>query len=405
MNASVRATLLRFGSAYALAWATNSMVAGPGSATLVRLTGSLQLSGLYMTFFFMSAAVGAATAGRAMDRFGRKPPIAAAYGVSAIGFSFAGFGATSSKIALFVPGVVMLAAAFGAINLTRMAAAEMFPPAERGRGIAWIQISAIFGAVTGPVLLVASEPIGRALGRAPLDLIWFLAPPLLICAAALAGTALEPRNLAAPMESSPPASDMSTGDATKRITLTGVAALAASQASMAAVMGVAGAAVSHAGHGAGVLGGLMLMHFVGMFGLSRITGRIADTMGRRKTIAMGLTLIACGGAVVALVHGALAFGVGLFLVGLGWSFSYLGATVLLTDVTHASTRARTMGRADLVAQMTSAAVAFGGGLWFASHGLAGLGLVAIAAVAVPAALIVALREPRPGTYELAVSRP
>jgi MFS family permease len=172
----------------------------------------------------------------------------------------------------------------------------------------------------------------------------------------------------------------------------GILALAASQAGMAAVMGVAGAAVSHAGHGVRVLSATMVSHFIGMFGLSRVVGRFADRAGSRATILVGLAVLASGGLIVALVHGSVGFAAGLMIVGLGWSFSFIGATVLLSDAVPGAQRARTVGRADLAAQMSAAAVATGGGWWFASHGAQGLGLVAIVVAVIPAIALALTRE-------------
>ena len=156
---------------------------------------------------------------------------------------------------------------------------------------------------------------------------------------------------------------------------------------MAAVMGIGGAAVAHAGHGVPVLGSVMLMHFVGMFALSRVVGRIADRVGRAQTILVGLALLASGGAVIALIPGIAAFGIGLLLVGFGWSFGFIGSTVLLTDAAPPERRAQTLGRADLTAQLSAAIVATGGGWWFASRGAAGLGILAIAVAATPVILV------------------
>jgi hypothetical protein len=41
------------------------------------------------------------------------------------------------------------------------------------------------------------------------------------------------------------------------------------------------------------------------------------------------------------------YAVGLLLVGLGWSFGFIGSTVLLADATAPERRARVVGRADL----------------------------------------------------------
>lgn len=393
MNPTTRHTLTRLGAAYALGWATTSMGAGPGSAALVTLSGSLAWAGMYVAIFNIGAAAGAALGGRSMDRFGRKRPLVVAYVLGAVGYFIAGIGVQTSSLPAFVAGGLMLAAAFGTANLSRLAVAEMFPPAERGRGVAWIQIAAIFGAIAGPIILILSEPLGRALGREPLTLIWFLAPPLLLASAFIVSRAEEPQTLAykSPVSVTTPAGAGTVSAVTSGVIAAGTVSIAASQSSMAAVMGIGGAAVAHAGHGVPVLGTIMLLHFVGMFGLSRVVGHIADRVGRVQTILAGLALLATGGAIIGFVPGMVAFGIGLLLVGFGWSFSFIGSTVMLTDAAAPERRARTLGRADLMGQLSAAAIATAGGWWFASRGAAGLGIVAIVVSALPVVLLVRLR--------------
>ena len=393
MDSTTRHTLTRLGSAYALAWASTSMAVGPGSAALVRLSGNLAFAGLYVALFNVGAAAGAALGGRAMDRYGRKPPLMVSYLVSAVGYLVAGIGVQRGVLSLLVTGAFILAAAFGTAGLTRLAAAEMFSPAERGRGVAWVQIAAIFGAVTGPALLLLSEPLGHLLGRPPLDLVWFLAPPLLLLAAFLIAGAAEPRSIAPAAMASGATPVATVSSSSPKAVVAATVALASSQASMAAVMGVSGAAVAHAGHGVPVLSTVMLAHFVGMFGLSRFVGRFADRVGRRQTIFVGLSLLVIGGVVVATVPGVTGYAVGLLLVGLGWSFGFIGSTVLLADSTAPERRARVVGRADLVAQLSAAVIATGGGWWFASQGVAGLGLLAIVISMVPVAFLLRFNKP------------
>lgn len=396
MDFRTRHTLNRLGAAYALAWATTSMGAGPGSAALVTLSGNLAWAGMYVAIFNVGAATGAALGGRSMDRYGRKPPLVAAYLVGAVGYFIAGVGVQASSLPAFILGGLMLSAAFGTANLSRLAVAEMFPPAERGRGVAWIQIAAIFGAIAGPLILILSEPLGRALGREPLTLIWFLAPPLLLASAFLTSRAEEPQTLAFKSPASAASTAVGTTAAvTSGAILAGTVSIAASQSSMAAVMGIGGAAVAHAGHGVPVLGGVMLLHFIGMFGLSRVVGHIADRVGRVQTIFSGLTLLAAGGAVIGFIPGMVAFSIGLLLVGLGWSFSFIGSTVMLTEAAAPDRRARTLGRADLTGQLCSAVIATAGGWWFASRGAAGLGILAIVVAATPVILLVRVGKSRP----------
>jgi MFS family permease len=396
MTPEVRETLTRLGAAYALFWATISMAVGAGSAAFVELTGNLSHAGLFSALFMMSSAGGASLGGRAMDRFGRKPPLVIANLAAAAGYALTGVAVSRSSLLPFIIGTIVFAAGFGIANLSRLAAAEMFPPAERGRGVSWIQIAAIFGAVIGPLLLLLSDPIGRWLGRAPLGLVWFLAPPLLLIAAfALIGAA-EPRLVAARAAASAGAAPLAavTNESTSTI-LAGTTSLAASQSAMSAIMGVSGAAVAHAGHGVPVLGWLMFLHFIGMFGLSRVVGRVADKVGRNATILSGLALLALGGLTVAFVPGTTGFGIGLLLVGLGWSFGFIGSTVLLTDATSPARRATVLGRADLTAQLSAASIAAGTGWLFAARGVTGLGIVAVVVAALPVALLIRLRRPAP----------
>ena len=94
-------------------------------------------------------------------------------------------------------------------------------------------------------------------------------------------------------------------------------------------------------------------------------------------LAAGLT----GTIPLALV----SFAIGLALVGFGWSFGFIGSTVLLADAAPPARRARIVGRADLTAQLSSAAIAVSGGWWFASRGVSGLGVLAIAVAILPIA--------------------
>lgn len=404
MNEIVRRTLIRLSAAFALGFAAASMTAGPGSAALVVLSGNASFAGLYVALLNVGAAAGAAFGGRAMDRWGRRPVLVAGYSLAAAGYTMAGVGVTIEILALFIAGVLTLAGALGIGGLTRVAAAEMFPPAERGRGIAWLQTSAIAGAVVGPLLLILTEPLGRAIGRNALGLVWWVAPPLTVVAALMLRRTAEPMEIAREIERAHPHAPgiaVTTGVGFRRLLAAGVVALAASHAAMASVMGVAGVAVVHEGHGAGLLGTIMMLHFVGMYGLSRIVGHVADRWGRRATILAGLVLLAVGGAIVALFPGMAGLTAGLLIVGLGWSFGYIGASVLLTDITAPSRRARILGRADLITQLTAAVVAMTGGVWFAANGLQGLGVVAIAVVTLPFVGFLFVVEPLPGQYRTA----
>jgi MFS family permease len=407
MQSAIRRTLVALSASFAIGFAAASMTSGPGSAAMVSLSGKAQFAGLYAALLNIGAAAGAALGGRAMDAFGRRPVLMAGHLSAAAGFLLAGAGVAIASLSAFVAGVLLIAIGAGVGGLHRIAAAELFPPAERGRGIAWVQTSALAGAIAGPLLLVLTEPLGQAIGRDPLSLVWWLAPPLSLAGVLVLSRAAEPMEIGKEIARAyPHAPNAPAGQADGvpiRLLIAGIVALAASQAAMTSVMGVAGVAVVHAGHGAGTLGWIMMLHFVGMFGLSRFVGHAVDRWGRRITILTGFALLAAGGGVVATVPGMAGFGAGILLVGLGWSAAFIGASVLLTDITVPGRRARILGRADLIMQLSAAAVTISGGFWFAANGVAGLGVLAIAVVTLPFVAMLFVAESVPGQYRPAPS--
>lgn len=161
---------------------------------------------------------------------------------------------------------------------------------------------------------------------------------------------------------------------------------------MVSVMGVTGVHLSHTQSDL-VTSATMAGHFAGMFALSLVVGRFADAKGRRAAILVGGSLLAVGGLSVAFVVGAPGLAAGLLLVGLGWSFAYIGGTVLMADVVPAPRRARFAGTVDFGTALLSAAASFAAGQWYADQGITGLGLAAVAIVAIPLIAALTLRPP------------
>ena len=86
-------------------------------------------------------------------------------------------------------------------------------------------------------------------------------------------------------------------------------------------------------HGDLAVSGVLSVHFVGMFAFMPLIGVIIDRIGRRRGLVAAVALSATGVLVGALSTQPVVFGFGLFLVGLGWAVSYLGATAIVSDVT------------------------------------------------------------------------
>lgn len=402
LHPTIRRALWLLGTAYALGWLTIALAVGPGSTVVVDLSGRLDSAGYFIAAYYLGAASGGALFGRAMDVWGRRPLLVAAYATAAAGFALAGVAVQFASLPLFLAGDVVLAAGMGGIHLTRVAAAEMFPPQRRGRAVGRIQLSALAGALTGPLLLAASEPASRLLQVNAIEAIWFAAVPVLLLAMLLAHRAPETRQIARDLGTYHPAATVSARPRATtfqpRPLVTGIASLALANAAMVMAMGVTGAALRHDGHGVSAVGFALAAHFLGMFALSPLMGRLADRLGRRATILAGFLTLALGGLLIALVPGVVGFSAGIFLVGTGWSGAYIGGTVLVTDATPPDRSARVLGLTDMAAAVLTISASIGGGAWYAAHGLPGLGLLAVSLVILPAVLVWTLRESRPGLY-------
>jgi len=107
----------------------------------------------------------------------------------------------------------------------------------------------------------------------------------------------------------------------------------------------------------------------------------------------GLATMAVSTVMLAWVVSIPAMSLSLFLLGLGWNFSYVAATADL--VTHATPveRGRLVGFTDLCAGLLAATLALLGGLAYTEWGVAALAVGATVAVVTPALAILLARRP------------
>jgi MFS family permease len=107
--------------------------------------------------------------------------------------------------------------------------------------------------------------------------------------------------------------------------------MAVSQMAMVAVMTMT--PLHMRDHGHAELSTLVIsVHVLGMFGLAPLIGGWADRFGRIRSVGAGAAILGLGtiATVVAGYIPVLLF-VGLFLLGLGWSFALIAGSALLTE--------------------------------------------------------------------------
>jgi DHA2 family multidrug resistance protein-like MFS transporter len=150
------------------------LVAAVSSLTFVLVTGFEALLGLGPAIFLLSSALTAVPAGRLMDRLGRIPVIAGGFTLGAIGCWLTALGTAVDSSPAVILGFALVGSSGGVALLVRTAAGDMYPPQKRARGISYVLIGAVFGAILGPAVF---SPLfsGKELAADVLTIPWIAA--------------------------------------------------------------------------------------------------------------------------------------------------------------------------------------------------------------------------------------
>jgi MFS family permease len=363
--------------------------AAVASITLVLVLDVEGLLGLGPAIVLASGALAALPAGRAMDRVGRVPVLAAGYITGAAGCALAALGSTTESAPAVLVGLAGVGAAGGVALLARTAAGDMYPPERRARGIALVLFGAVFGALLGPAVF---SPLlaGRDLDGEALAPLWLAAGAIMLGGLALVSAVRpDPRRIAeliAPDEGHETAPAAPLSDLLRRPGV--IPALLAAQASfavMVALMTLTGAVVvDHHGHEGHNVFPIIGAHVIGMYALVIVVGDLIDRIGRPPALAGGLLIMAVSAASLVWIDSVPAISISLFGLGLGWNFSFVAATAELADSTGPAERGKLLGFNDLLSGGTGAGLALAGGLTLSELGVAALALGGAVLVATPA---------------------
>src|SRR6266550_2486780 len=276
------------------------------------------LSGLAQSATVVGGALAAIPATAIVHRHGRRPSLAAAYGVAAVGALLVVLAAVHASLPLLFLGFFLFGGATAANLQARYAAVDLAPAALRGRHLSLIVWATTIGAVAGPHL---AAPAGVALSQFGIPT---LAAPYFFSALLL-----------------------------------GVTAMAVGHMVMVGIMAMTPVHIRGAGHDAAhtlrIVGVVISVHIAGMYAFAPLIGWLTDRLGRRPLIFAGIALLvtACvlaGGA----GYDSVRLGAGLFTVGLGWSCTMVAGSTLLTESVPLERRASAQGLSDLIMGLAGA---------------------------------------------------
>ncbi|MEO5509565.1 MAG: MFS transporter [Longimicrobiales bacterium] len=374
--------------AMAMQSAALQLSAAMSSLTFALVTGISGLLGLGPALSMIAAAVTAQPAGRMMDRVGRVPVLVVGFLAGAVGCALLAIGSFLRSPLLAMPGFVLLGAAGATGALTRAAAGDMYAPAHRARGIAYVMFGSVFGAILGPTVFA---PIfrGREVSPEALLIPWLAGGAMLLIAAVIVMSVRpDPKRIAEAIEKSLGlVNDVSEPAAPLAEILrrpgaaSAVLASVVSFAVMATVMNLTGyVIVQHHHHAQHLVFPVIGAHVLGMYLLMPVVGMIVDRIGRRETLAAGLALLGFSAAGLTWLDSIVPIAILLFLLGLGWNASFVAATTQLVDLSTAAERGKLLGFNDFVAGAAGSVLVIVGGFALDTGGVAvlalGAGLVA-----------------------------
>jgi MFS family permease len=367
--------------------------AAVASLTFVLVTGVRGLLGLGPAIVLASGALAALPAGRAMDRFGRVPVIAAGFVIGITGGCLAALGsAVESPFPVFL-GLAFVGVAGGTSLLARTAAGDMYPPERRARGIALVVAGAVFGAILGPAVF---SPLlsGRELDGDSLALLWLVGSAFMLVGLVLVlFVRPDPKRIAELLADGTPAAVPRPPAPLREIlgrrgVIPSILAAQASFSVMVGVMTLTGAVVvDHHHHSGEAVFPIIGAHVLGMYALVLVVGDVVDRIGRPPALVSGLLLMAVSCVSLLWIESVPATALALFGLGLGWNLSFVAATAQLADCSLPWERGKLLGFNDLLSGMTGAGLALLGGYALTAIGVAALAIGATVLVVLPATWI------------------
>ncbi|PZA08372.1 MULTISPECIES: MFS transporter [unclassified Meiothermus] len=375
-----------------------------GAITVVQLLGNNTWAGIATALAGLARMLTAYPVGRLSDARGRKAGLYLGLVGAMGGAGLTGWAVAASSFWLFVAGILVFGAGVGATQQLRVAAADMYPPARRSEGISLVLMGSLVGAGLSPILVWLAQRLGPEVGQSPLSLAWLLVPPFILPALLLLSRLRpDPKQIARHLHlyypTLPAASVVGKGKASSRpalnaATWTGVAA----QGQMVMLMAMTSLALRHQGCSFELISLSVAVHVMGMFGLSWFVGKLADTHGRKPVMLGGLVLSGLGAVLVATSAEYAVITLGTFLVGLGWSGAYVGATTVVSDVTAPDERGQAVGRLDLWSNGAGAILPILAGFLVEGVGIWAIGLAGVTILLYPLWLTLRLVEDQPGVY-------
>jgi MFS family permease len=336
-----------------------------GSLLVSSISGSEVLAGLAQTSAVLGAAVMALPLAKLTQIGGRNLALSSGYFFGALGAIFAIIGGHQKYLPILLLGTFLLGAASASGYQARFAATDLATHENRARQLSVVVWGSTIGAVTGPNLMGPSGNIAMSLGLPQLVGPYLIATITLTLATFLIFIFLRPDPFLLSVQIAHKEkvilSQNSTKDALTLIrkspnALFSLSSIVIGHIAMVSVMVMTPVHMAHVDVRLVIIGLVISIHVAGMYAFSPVVGYLSDKLGRVEVIQIGvITLI-----LSAVISGfsapddSFVLGIGLFLLGLGWSCTLIAGSTLLTESISIERKAATQGASDLMMNLGGA---------------------------------------------------
>lgn len=333
-----------------------------GSLLVSSVSNSETLAGLAQTSSVLGAAALALPLARLTQIGGRRLALSMGLILGVIGSLLVISGGLNENLYLILLGTFLVGAASASGYQARFAAIDLATPQRSSQQLSFVVWGSTIGAVAGPNLMQPSGDLARKLGFPELVGPYFISAITLTLAATVILIFLRPDPyLTANKLSSEKQKQITNKLALKhilgnRLARFAIAAITVGHVAMVSVMVMTPIHMAHVDVTLRIIGIVISIHVLGMYAFSPVVGLVSDRIGGVATIKIGLATLLISSVIAGTspAGDAIRLGVGLFLLGLGWSCTLIAGSTLLSQSVELNFKSASQGASDLVMNLAGA---------------------------------------------------
>ncbi|MDA9526119.1 MFS transporter [Bradyrhizobium sp. CCBAU 11434] len=373
-DARARANVVRLAAAQALTGANSAVIFATGSIVGATLAPDMSLATVPLSMYVVGLAAGTLPTGAISRRFGRRAAFITGTGLGALTGLTGSFAILHGSFALFCLAT-FLGGLYGSVAQSyRFAAADGASAAYRPKAVSWVMAGGVFAGVLGPQLVQWTMDVWSPYLFAFSFLVQ--AAVALVAMGIVAGVDM-PKPAPADLHGGRPLLTIVSQPRFIAAALCGVIAypmmnLVMTSAPLA--MKMCGLSLSDSNFG-------IQWHIVAMYGPSFFTGALIARFGAPKIVAVGLLLEAGAASIGLSGITAMHFWATLIVLGVGWNFSFVGASALVLETHRPQERNKVQAFNDFLVFGMMAIGSFSSGQLLANYGWSAVNMVVFPPVA------------------------